>query len=95
MSCSLHIDLLSVHDIQSFLQRTDSLALQVVDITSWLSLLVLCFFNSRRPHFEFAGEGLLAILYGDGVASFWVSRDVDVEAHDGACVDGFLVDDLV
>ena len=43
---------------------------------------------------EFTSEGLLGVLHGDGIAACGVGRDVDVEAHDAACVDGFLVDDF-
>jgi hypothetical protein len=35
---------------------------------------------------EFAYEGLIAILHGDGVMAFSVGRDVDVEANDTALI---------
>ena len=57
-------------------------------------MLISYFFNSCRLHFEFAREGLMAILHSYGVSAFCVGRDVDVEGYDTACVDGLFVDDF-
>ena len=89
-----NIDLLAVDDVQSLLQGADSLALEVVDAACLLWPLTPCLFNSRRLCFELASESLLAILHCDGVAACGVGSDVDVEAHDAACIDGFLIDGL-
>ena len=43
---------------------------------------------------KLGGEGLVAILHGDGIAAFCVVGDVDVEANDVASVDGLLIDGL-
>ena len=86
-NASLNINLLSVYDIQSLLQRTESLAFEVVDIASYLFRIPSHFHNPRRLCFEFACECLLAVLNGDGVAAFRIGRDVDVQAYDVACVD--------
>ena len=85
---------MSINDVQSLLQGTESLTLEIVDITSNLFRFVYDFHNSCGLGIEFASERLLAILYGDGITAFRVGRDVDVEADDVACVDGFLVDDF-
>ena len=85
---------MSINDVQSLLQGAETLALEIVDITSNLFRFVYDFHNSCGLGIEFASERLLAILYGDGITAFRVGRDVDVEADDVACVDGFLVDDF-
>ena len=89
-----HDYLFSIHNIQSLLQGIEPLTLKVVDFSSNYFLIISYFFNSCRLRFEHTGEGLLAILHGDGVTAFCVGRDVDVEAYDAACMDGFLVDDF-
>ena len=76
------------------MQRAETLALKVVDVTSNLFRFVYDFHNSCALGIEFASERLIAILYGDGITAFLVGRDVDVEANDVASVDGLLVDDL-
>ena len=83
---------MSVDDVQSLLQRMESLTLEVVDNSSSIFLLPSYISNSCGLCIKFACEGFIAILHSDGVMTFRVGRDVDVEAHDVACVDGFLVD---
>ena len=90
----LHEYLLSINDIQSLLQGTEALTVKIIDIMSDFALLICYGINSCRLCVEFAGECLTAILHGDGVTAFCVGRDVDAKANDGACVDGFLVDNF-
>jgi hypothetical protein len=71
----------------------DSLTLKVVDIRFGFYLIIY-YFNSCRLSFEFASEQLITILHSYGVTAFCVGRDVDAETYDGACIDGFLIDDL-
>ena len=87
-----HINLLSINDIQSLLQGTESLTLKVVDIASHLWLLAPYLFYSSRLGFELAYEGFITIIHSDGIIALRIFRDVDVEAHDAACIDGFLID---
>ena len=88
---SLHIYLLSIHDVQSLLQGTETLALKVVDMRNRNANGNL---DSCRLSLELANESLIAILNGYGVAAFCVGRDVDIEGDDSAGVDGFLVNGL-
>ena len=91
---SLYINFLSVNDIQPFLQGTEALTLKVVDFCFGFYLIIYGFLNSCRLSFEFASEQLIAILHSYGVTALCVGRDVDAETYDGACIDGFLIDDL-
>ena len=84
----------SINDVQSLLQATESLALKVEDMAFGFNFLASYLFYSCQLCFEFASEGLIAILNGNGIIAFWIFRDVDVEAHDAACIDGFLIDDF-
>ena len=52
----LYINFSAIYDIQPLLQSADSLALKVVDRTSYHFLLIPYFFYSRRLYFEFASE---------------------------------------
>ena len=94
MLLSLYKDLLPIHDVQALPQRIDGLTLEVVDTS------ILEFFNSyiflypRRQRLKLPSERLHAVLNRHGVAAFCIGRDVDVEAHDTACIDGLLVDGL-
>ena len=90
----LHDYLLSINDIQSLLQGAESLTVKIIDIMSDFALLICYGINSCHLCVEFASECLTAILHGDDVTAFCVGRDVDAEANDGACIDGFLVDNF-
>ena len=85
---------MSIYNIQSLLQGTETLALKVVDRRSGFHLIIYYGLNPCALGIEFACERLIAILYSNGITAFRVGRDVDVEANDVACIDGFLIDDF-
>ena len=68
--------------------------MEVVDRTTCLFRYASDFCNTSGLCIEFACERFLAILDRHGIAAFGIGRDVDVEAHDVACIDGFLIDDF-
>ena len=81
----------SVYDVQSLLQGTDSLALEVIDGSlslgeGWGEAY------SCRLCIKFAGESLIVILHSHSVSALGVVGDVDVEAYDAAGVDSLLID---
>ena len=81
-----------IHDVQALPQRIDALALEVVDTSILEFFNSYIFLNPRRQRLKLARKRLVAILNRHGIAAFSIGRDVDVEAHDAACVDGLLVD---
>ena len=91
---SLYIHFSAIEDIQSFLQRTDALALEVIDTVSYLEILTFYLYNSCYNCIKLASERLMAILYRNWVAAFGVGRDVDAEGYDVASVDGLFVDNF-
>ena len=68
----LFVYFFAIDDIQSFLQAADALALEVVDMPANILRLTTYLCYPRRLYFEFASEGLTAILHSDGIKTLGI-----------------------